>query len=167
MSLANGDVRTVLSDAMDTWQAQLPCFSACTCGRWSEQSRPRSPLLENSSTMTFSESMPFNGFQVHVHFSTRLLVMHLSTVSVPIGTAVSVGTSTKLTLAKIGHDKKIARGAYKKHVCIRVDNVMDSFISRTCKKRNFLDSREIYKMIEVLFWGNIFDNWSREAFFLF
>lgn len=79
--------------------------------------------------------------------------MHLSTVSVPIGTAVSVGTSTKLTLAGIGRrDKKIIYNAPGKHVYIRVDNVMDSFFyCKHVKKRNLLDSRKICKMMKVLF----------------
>jgi len=56
-SLADGDVSTVLSDVIDTWHRQWPCFSMFTCAKWSEQSRPRSPLLGKSST-TISGSLP-------------------------------------------------------------------------------------------------------------
>lgn len=49
--------------------------------------------------MTISGSFPWSGFQNHVHFSTRLLVTHFNMASVPTGTEVSVGISTKLTLA--------------------------------------------------------------------
>lgn len=65
--------------------------------------------------------------------------MHFSMASVPTGTAVSVGISTKLTLAEIGrHDKKIAQET-------QVDNVIDSFY-RERKKRNIVDFRKICKM---------------------
>lgn len=134
MSFAGGDVRTVLSDVIDTWQRQWPCFSTCTCDKCSEQSRPRSPLLGNSS-VTISGSLPCNGLHIHVHFSTRLLVMHLRTASVPTGIAVSVGTSAKLILAEIQFDqsdKRVARGYH------REEHVRTSWITRrTFLCRNF------------------------------
>lgn len=98
VSLAYGEVNIVLREPIDTWQAHWPCFSMYTFGNVNEQSLPRSPLLGYSS-MTISGSFPWSGFQNHVHFSTRLLVTHFNMASVPTGTEVSVGISTKLTLA--------------------------------------------------------------------